>query len=563
MKLEGILSMQWLVDIDAIGPEAKAAVVDVIGRYGGWAADSVGWELREVARNTKDKETVIKVAKIMSLDEVVRTVRRYEGWAAGSVAEWLAWVARGTKDKETVVESARVIGRYEGETAHKVAWVLGEIAMGTKDKDAVIESARIIGRYEGWASYGIAWGVGEIARNTKDKETVMTACRLVNTAGSGVFDLLDAKDVVSIRESGLDKLIDGKSSFDAVVAYVKSGKELPLPTSENIADYGKLVKDHLASAYGMDKELDNDRLLMLFSVDRSERKALAELVNRSSERDRRAYSIMVNEGSEHSLDIDRSRLPYLSVVAIVGSKEPARYREAFDVVSRIVGKKAVRFARDSFNSSYKPKLEEIVGLVGKGKVEDAVKVLRETKNESINDVLSVSDYKRDPTIVSGRNVLWAVESNDPLDYDSRVQMACVYLPRYFHEGIYDYCRDKRFTLVRYDINGKTVGSAICYAEGDRFLVDSIEGHRTFRKPQIFDAVYKDLMDRARSKGYKEIIFSNGGTNETPKRFIEYLGSVGLKNGKVKMDLDTKGYLEADEDGVDGYVVSLERHRIIF
>jgi hypothetical protein len=160
-------------------------------------------------------------------------------------------------------------------------------------------------------------------------------------------------------------------------------------------------------------------------------------------------------------------------------------------------------------------------------------------------------------------VLWAVESNDPLDYDSRVQMACVYLPRYFHEGIYDYCRDKRFTLVRYDINGKTVGSAICYAEGDRFLVDSIEGHRTFRKPQIFDAVYKDLMDRARSKGYKEIIFSNGGTNETPKRFIEYLGSVGLKNGKVKMDLDTKGYLEADEDGVDGYVVSLERHRIIF
>ncbi len=562
-------------------------VVRTVGRYEGWDANGVAGELTWVARSTEDKETVMESARVIgryegraasnvtkglawvargtkdkeTVMESARVIGRYEGEAGIDVAQWLGEIARNTQDKETVMESARVIGRYEGRAASNVAWGLGKIARDTKDKETVIKVAKImsldevvrtVGRYEGWAAHGVAWGLGEIAGYTKDEETVMTACRLVNTAGSGVFDLLDAKDVVSIRESGLDKLIDGKSSFDAVVAYVKSGKELPLPTSENIADYGKLVKDHLASAYGMDKELDNGRLLMLFSVDRSERKALAELVNRSSERDRRAYSIMVNEGSEHPLDIDRSRLPYLSVVAIAGSKDPARYREAFDVVSRIVGKKTVGFARDSFNSSYKPKLEEIVGLMKEGKVEDAVKVLRETKDESINDVLACMDY-RDAGFSVGNAMLSAVESNDPLDYDSRVQIACVYLPRSYNEGIYEYCKDDRFTLVRYDIGGKTLGSAICYMEDGTFLVDSVEGHRTFRKPKIFDAVRRDLVERAKEKGAKRILFSKGGTNETPKKFMDYLGKLGLKKGKIKMKLDTKGYLEADKNGASGYV----------
>ena len=56
-----------------------------------------------------------------------------------------------------------------------------------------------------------------------------------------------------------------------------------------------------------------------------------------------------------------------------------------------------------------------------------------------------------------------------------------------------------------------------------------------------------------------MIFSENVTNETPKKFIEYLGSTGLKKGKVKMKLDTEGYLEAGDDAVNGYVMSLERH----
>ncbi len=530
MKLEEMLDAGLLAKIDAVGPEARAAVEKVIGRY--------------------------------------------EGDAARGVALGLAYVAGDTKDKEAVIKSARVIGRYEGNAAWGIAWELVRIAMYTKDKEAMIKVANImsldeivrtVGRYEGDAARGVALGLADVASEEPSriltgvanytKGAVMTACRLVKSSGSDVFDLLTNKDIVSIYREGLAGLIDGKNSLDVVAAYVNSDKELPLPTKENITGYGKLVSEYLAEAYGIDKELDNDRLLMLFSVKKSERKGLAELVNHSSERDRRAYDITVN-GDSHPISIDRSRLPYLSIVAITGSRDPAKYKEAFDTVSKIVGENTIRLAGDAFKASYKSRLGEIVGFVKEGKIGDAVKVLSDTGNEAINDVLSVSNHREDLTILPGKNVLVAVESNNPLDYDSRVQIACVYLPRDSHNGIYNYCKDERFTLVRYDINGKTLGSAICYTEGDKFLVDSVEGHRTFRKPQIFDAVYKDLIYRAKSKGCEKIIFSENGANETPREFIEYLDSAGLKKGTARMSLGTEGYLEADRDGVKGYTVSL-------
>ena len=555
MKLEEMLDAGLLAKIDAVGPEARAAVEKVIGRYEGDAARGVALGLAYVAGDTKDKEAVIKSARVIG---------RYEGNAAWGIAWELVRIAMYTKDKEAMIKVAnimsldeivRTVGRYEGDAAWNIAWGLAYIAGDTKDKEAVMESVRVIGRYEGNAAWNIAWGLAGVDSDTKDKEAIMTACRLVKTSGSGVFDLLTGRDIASIHRDGLAGLIDGKNSFDVVAAYFKSNKELPLPTKENITGYGKLVSEYLAEAYGIDKELDNDRLLMLFSLEKSERKGLAELVNHSSERDRRAYDITVN-GDSHPISIDRSRLPYLSIVAITGSRDPAKYKEAFDTVSKIVGENTIRLAGDAFKASYKSRLGEIVGFVKEGKIGDAVKVLSDTGNEAINDVLSVSNHREDLTILPGKNVLVAVESNNPLDYDSRVQIACVYLPRDSHNGIYNYCKDERFTLVRYDINGKTLGSAICYTEGDKFLVDSVEGHRTFRKPQIFDAVYKDLIYRAKSKGCEKMIFSENEANETPKEFIEYLDSAGLKKGTARMSLGTEGYLEADRDGVKGYTVSL-------
>ena len=511
-----------------------------IGRYEGDNALGVAGGLRRIALNTKDKDVVIESA---------RTIGRYEGYTAIGVASELGEIALDTKDKDVVIESARTIGRYEGDTAREVALYLENVVWYTGDKDTVIESERTIGRYEGDTAREIAGGLVDIAFETKDKDAVRAACGIVNKVGKQALDLLNLKDITTISRKGLDKLIDQKEDFNAVAAYVKSGCILPLPTRENIKTYEKLAYRYVSDTYGISKELGIEKMLMLFSIDEEKRKGLARLINKSTERNRKEYS--VSDGGD-KMDIDRSKLPYLLLLAVTGSRDKLKEEEAFRLASGIVGEKTVNRARNSFNSSYKSKLPEIISYVNRDEVDKAINILKSTKDESINDVLACMDY-RDTGFSGGNAVLSAVESNDPLDYDSRVQIACVYLPRSYNEGIYEYCKDDRFTLVRYDIGGKTLGSAICYIEDGTFLVDSVEGHRTFRKPKIFDAVRRDLMERAKEKGAKRILFSEGGTNETPKKFMDYLGHLGLKKGKIKMKLDTEGYLEADEDGASGYV----------
>ena len=515
MKLEDVLDAENIAAIDSLGEEVRLTVEDTVGRYKGITAGSVAYGLGGIAYKTKDKDAVVEAA---------RMIRRYEKGAALSIAYWLRYIAYETKDKDTVVEAARTLGKYKGEAAGNVAYWLGNIAS-----------------------------------DTNDKADVMTACALINNAGSNVLDFLQAEDIVEIRREKLYKLIDGKESLDVVSTYLKSKGELPLPTKDNINGYSGLVGGYLSKTYGIGKGLDRNQILMLFSVGKEERSELAGLINASVEKDRKSYSIDITDtDKDRSLKMEGIRLPYLSVIAVIGSRDPENEKEAVDTLSSIVGEKTVRQARNAFNSSYrKSLLSEIISSVKGNDIDNAVSMLKDTKNERINDVLAAADYKGQS--ISGKNVLSAVESNNPLDYDSRIQIACVYLPRDFHDGIQEYCKDDRFTLVKYDINGKTLGSAICYHESDTFLVDSVEGHRTFRKPQIFDAVYRDLIDRANEKGCKKIIFSEDGFNETPKEFIGYLGSAGLKKGKIKMKLDTKGYLEADDDAVNGYVVSLEKH----
>ena len=549
---EAVSDLGWLAiytkDKDTVAEAAR-----IIGKYDGYAAGEVTSGLRWIAEDTKDKDAVIESMKVIG---------KYDGDGASSVARGLAEIAEHTKDKDAVINATKIMSldeiintvkRYDGDAAESIAWGLARIAGDTKDKDAVAESARVIGKYDGYAAMGVARGLAEIAEHTKDKDAVGAACGIVQKAGSYALDLLQPGDFAAIRRDGLDALVEGKESFDAVAAYARSGGELPLPTRENIKTYRDLAFGCISDAYGIRKRLDIGQVLMLFSVEKGQRKGLAELVNKSAEIGRKEYSISAERS--RPMDIDPGRLPYLMLTAVTGSRDRQKEKEAFDLASKIVGEKTVRKARDSFNSSYKSRISEIASHVNKGEVDKAIAVLKDTKDESINDVLACADY-RENGFSGGKAVLSAVESNNPLDYDNRVQIACVYLPRNYEEGIYEYCKDGRFTLVRYDIGGKTLGSAICYVEKDTFLVDSVEGHRTFRKPQIFEAVYADLVARAGEKGAKRIVFSEGGTNDTPKRFIEYLGKLGLRKGRAKMALDTDGHLEADEKGVKGYVVEI-------
>ncbi len=669
LKQKGIDSS--LLDDDSIcNILSEPAVLETFHRYDEATAQEIVWRLGRIAADTKNKDTVIKLAKIMSLDDVVdtvktevydiifklisiatytgsedavvesartirrykrgvagdvayylkeiaydmmdenaviesaRTIRRQRGWVASGVALWLCKIA-DCANKEVVVKSIRTIGRYEGEVAGSIAYVLSEIA-ARRNKDAVAEAAEIMSldeivdtvkRYEIDLSKSIVHRLGKIAEYTKDKEAVvesartigrhkeetareiayileyiavyntrsdystvrnfvMRACGVINKIGNGILNVFDAHDMKEILDLGLDGLIDGKKSSDSVAAYIRAKGELPLPTKDNINEYGELISRRLSDEYGITKELEMNQLFMLCSVDKEERKGLAKLLNESYETNRKTYSINVKDEKEGSLNsIDRSRLPYLSVIAVIGSVDKSNEEKAMDAVSKLLGDKAVKRARNTFNSKYRNLKKEIIDHVRNGKLEDAIRLLKETGDESINDVMSVSD-SRDLSDLKGNNLLNAVESNNPLDYDSRVQMACVYLPRDYNEGVKEYCRDKRFHLIRYDVNGTTLGSAICYLEDGKFLVDSVEGHRTFNKRGIFNAVYRDLIDRARDLGAEKIVFSTGGINRTPMAFIESLKKRGLELGSTSMKLDTEGYLEA-EHMVNGYVIRLK------
>ena len=533
--------------------EAALQSAKAISRYDVDAARYIASGLKDIAKKTEDKDAVIGVAKAIS---------RYDGNAARDIALGLSRVALNTENKNKIINAARMMSLDEILNAGiKTGFEeLTQLAAYIEDKDAVIGAAKAISRYDGDAARDITSGLKDIAMYG-DGKSIRIACRIVDLVGADALDLIGAEDFVKIRKKKFEDLIDDKESFDAVAAYIKSGFGLPAPNKSNITSYKEIASNYLSKKYGINKSLNTNQILMLFSVNKDEREGLSDLINASSETNLKMYSISAEETKR--LEVDRGRLPYLSIIAVTGSRDDDLDNEAYELLSKIVGEKAIRKARNEFKSHYRLKLPEIAAYLKEGKIDGAINSLKATKNESIEDVLECADY-RDVGFTRGKAVLSAVESNNPLDYDSRTQIACVYLPRGYDEGIYNYCRDyyskdkdSGFILVRYNIGEKALGSAICYMEKDKFLVDSVEGHRTFRKPQIFQAVYQDLVDRAREKGAKRVIFSEEGINETPKKFIEFLEGLGLKRDRVKMKLNTEGYLEAEKSGVNRYTVNLD------
>ncbi|MEM5874931.1 MAG: hypothetical protein QW641_03345, partial [Candidatus Aenigmatarchaeota archaeon] len=250
------------------------------------------------------------------------------------------------------------------------------------------------------------------------------------------------------------------------------------------------------------------------------------------------------------LNYSRNDLEKYAIISIIGSRNKELEKGARNIISAIVGEKVINKARNEFYNNYKYLIKEITNAFNQGNYEKAINILKQTNNEAILDVINSVNY-RDVNINS--NIVKAVESKNPLDYDNRIQMACVYLPN--GNGILEYCIDDRIKLIRYDIGNETLGSAICYSEDKKLLVDSIEGHRRFRKEEIFEIVYNDLIERAKEWKAEIVIFNKNAPNKTPREFIEYLKSKNLKEDKIEMKLDTEAYLEANEK-VKRYVVKI-------
>jgi hypothetical protein len=420
-----------------------------------------------------------------------------------------------------------------------------------KDKDAVVEIVNTVSKYDGVVAKEIASSLAFAAYHLKDKNKVRRVVKMLEKIGKDMFDLPKNNEIYKIIDENLDRLVSDKSSFDAVVAYIKSKKELPKPDESNIKDYNTLALDYVKRKYGLEKDISINQIIMLFDVPESIRKEVIDLVNKSEEKNVKYYSLETEYVK--SLNYSKDELKKYVIISIVGSRNKELENQATDAIASIVGRKTVYKARNEFNSKYKYLMKDIIAAFRQGDYDKALDILKKTNNEQIIDVINSTNY-RDVDISSARFIK-AVESKNPLDYDNRVQMACVYLPSGARsEEILKYCKDDNFVLVRYDVGNLTLGSAICYMKDNIFLVDSVEGHRRFRNDKIFEIVYNDLIERAREKGAKMVVFNINVLNETPREFIEYLSKKNLPKERIEMRLDTDAYLEAEKDGVNGYVV---------
>ncbi|MDE1811030.1 MAG: hypothetical protein KGH66_03245, partial [Candidatus Micrarchaeota archaeon] len=440
-----------------------------------------------------------------------------------------------------------------------------------------------------------------------DREMMAGSLRVINLSGTRMFNLLDFghdNSMIYMTSKGMHNLANDRDSAMALIAYVISIKnecfrrgnftgkpwtKLPEPNEQNIGNYRDIVAGYVAERYGLDNVKEWQSIIRILPMEVYKVKKLAPLMDafgidtalgleldykfssmpqeavsvltglilKAKERNPREYAINQgknNPGTVEELRYTRQELLEYSVIAILGSRSPDREGRAVRAISSIVGMQAVNRARSEFQGGYKRLINEIVNAMSRSDPAEAHRILASTGAEAIRDVLNAANYK--DVRISSANFVKAVESKNPLDYNGGVQIACVYLPNYTESGIRGYCENENVVLVRYDIGDKAVGSAICLRQGDLFLVDSVEGHRTFRKDSIFDIVFEDLVKRASEYGAKTVLFHKDSPNETPRMFIEYLGKRGLQDSNVEVKLNTgSAYIEA-RMGSSCYTVTL-------
>jgi hypothetical protein len=549
---------------------ANEKVIETVKKYDHDAAEDVADAFCYVARSYGNKKRVVKMSEVLGLKEVVDTLNRCavdignvscRDHIFSGVYYSLAIIAGELNDKNAVIETAKTIRKYKDDekVAPYIAEDLAHIS-AYLNVGAFIELNKIIRRYGGKNAEIVTRALYDIVPYFNNSKMIPRFIKVLNNLGKTLFDVMDADEVLEMMEKDLDRLVEDSKSFDAVARYIKSEGRLPKPTRKNIGDYSRAVGNYIKKKYRIKKDIDMNKVDMLMDMLTrldtsiiSYKKMFREAVrhiNSSEERNAKYYSIGIKDNC--CLDYDKDTLKQYSIISIVGSKDREKEKRAIDAISGIVGQKIVNRARNDFRSRHKHLLRDIVSSFQQTDYDRACDILKQTGSESIVNVLKAVGYREGKG--GDTAIIKAVESKNPLDYDSRVQMACVYLPQCY--SILDYCRDSRFVLVRYDIGDKALGSAICYMEGENFLVDSVEGHRRFRKDKIYETVFNDLVERAKERNAKLILFNSDVANLTAKGFVRYLGKKNLAKKNVPMRLATGGMLESRIDA-NKYVIELQ------
>lgn len=457
---------------------------------------------------SSNSQSVEFAAKGLRLDEVLNTIKKQRGATQQTVMSTLAQISKYAFDEELIRKVVNTLNKY------KEPEVVEDIAVFLYSLSTYFHEAKI----------------------------ALIACNLIEKVGVGALKILNAEDVEKIRKENLEKVIENKEDLDVVIMYLRSGGELPPLTKDNIKTYDGIILDYLNKTYGLNINSLGDAQKFLSSP-REKREKLAYIIKNSRRNSQKLYSLINKEISPISIE-NVNKLYNSLAISIIGSKDQKKEKEALEYLSKILDSKIIKQARIEFNSKYKNKLKEIIPLMKNGEFEKVIELLRSLDNDKINSVIY---YANKENILKSNLILESVVTKNPLEYDSREQIACVYLPR--SDKILDYCEDDRFVLIKYSLGGKTLGSAICYIENGNFLVDSVEGNRGLRKEKLFEIVYKDLIERAKESGCKRIVFNRYVMNLTPKEFVKFLRKkVGLKEINLRMGFYEvkEGILESQE-----------------
>ncbi|MEM5813301.1 MAG: hypothetical protein QXU71_03000 [Candidatus Aenigmatarchaeota archaeon] len=505
------------------------------------------------------KESIEKKLEILASEKVVNAVKKvfekkYEEDFERDVLELISLSIDKTKDKPTVDKICETIEKCFNH--HGIAEVIiRKLLRITSSSD---DSSEIISRIRR------AFEMLERVYGEKYENLEKNKLRLV--------------DIDGIVKLGLDKLVKDEESLYkvnfAVVAYGELWRELPRPAEDNIDNYFELVQETIKRKYGLEKDLTPRQTLILLLSHEVFRKEVINLVNSSEEKNPKYYSL--SNLNINPLNYSEEELKKYAIIAIVGSRKNKEfYNKAVDVISGIVGKENLENAQYEFmkvrkefsRKNNKDLIKIIAELYEQKKYNEVIDILKQTDNNGIISFTIDKAINYRDVNTKNDNIMVSVETNNPLDFDSIDSGVCVYLPR--GGGILQYCKHNKIILIKYAISGKadeTIGSAICYWDGENFLVDSVEGSKKFRKPEIFENVYIDIIERAKERNAKRVIFNtHGPLNITPREFLNYLEKTKkLKERNIEVEDDTTitPYLEARRARIaDNYYETDKKMRV--
>ncbi len=374
----------------------------------------------------------------------------------------------------------------------------------------------------------------------------LEALRIARKIGLSNVGLVPYDYFFEAVDNGLGEAMKNSRSLTMITACIRFSKE----AGKSLAPAELLP--FLSSRYGLKEPVAPYQLQMLMAAEN-----VSEVI-RIANSEQRAFVTEYPVSVASVAERKEAREHHIrdAVIAIVGSKDRKKEADARSVVADIAGSGLLDKARNEFRLQYKQVLPEMLKHLPDYR--GAAKLLLRTiiraehsrtsggdeteaprEPSAISRVLGKMAFAINGTFVIDLKAIRAFETKNPLEYDFRVQEACVYLPN--SEHILNYANNDKCILVKYEAVGSVdptqeIGSAICYLDRGRFLVDSIEGHTVFMDKEIFDVVYSDLVARARRYNSELLLFGEKGANEVPKAFVGYLRSQKLPEVRVDLDL---------------------------